>query len=57
MVRINQDIVNLPANRYRRPSYPFVADLEFHAQGFLRVRAESTLIAFCTAHISWSFTV
>jgi len=24
---INQDIVHLPANRYRRPSYPFVADL------------------------------
>ena len=26
---INQDIVNLPANRYRRPSYPFVANLSF----------------------------
>ncbi len=26
---INQDIVHLPANRYRRPSYPFVADLRF----------------------------
>jgi len=26
---INQDIVHLPANRYRRPSYPFVADLSF----------------------------
>ncbi len=26
---INQDIVHLPANRYRRPSYPFVADLKF----------------------------
>ncbi len=26
---INQDIVHLPANRYRRPSYPFVADLHF----------------------------
>ena len=26
---INQDIVHLPANRYRRPSYPFVADLNF----------------------------
>ena len=26
---INQDIVHLPANRYRRPSYPFVANLSF----------------------------
>jgi microcystin degradation protein MlrC len=26
---INQDIVNLPANRYRKPSYPFVEDLQF----------------------------
>jgi microcystin degradation protein MlrC len=26
---INQDIVHLPANLYRRPSYPFVADLSF----------------------------
>jgi microcystin degradation protein MlrC len=26
---INQDIVLLPANRYRRPSYPFVANLSF----------------------------
>jgi microcystin degradation protein MlrC len=26
---INQDIVHLPKNRYRRPSYPFVADLSF----------------------------
>jgi microcystin degradation protein MlrC len=26
---INQDIVHLPANRYRRPSYPFVEDLKF----------------------------
>lgn len=26
---INQDIVHLPANRYRRPSYPFVQNLTF----------------------------
>lgn len=26
---INQDIVHLPANRYRRPSYPFVPNLRF----------------------------
>lgn len=26
---INQDIVHLPANRYRRPSYPFVENLTF----------------------------
>jgi microcystin degradation protein MlrC len=29
---INQDIVHLPANRYRKPSYPFVADLKFTPQ-------------------------
>jgi microcystin degradation protein MlrC len=26
---INQDIVHLPANQYRKPSYPFVPDLTF----------------------------
>ncbi len=26
---INQDIVHLPANKHRKPSYPFVADLRF----------------------------
>ena len=26
---INQDIVHLPSNRYRRPTYPFVANLSF----------------------------
>jgi microcystin degradation protein MlrC len=26
---INQDIVHLPTNRYRRPSYPFVTNLRF----------------------------
>ncbi|HLK21423.1 MAG TPA: M81 family metallopeptidase [Bryobacteraceae bacterium] len=26
---INQDIVHLPANKYRRPSFPFVDDLKF----------------------------
>ena len=26
---INQDIVHLPKNRYRIPTYPFVADLHY----------------------------
>jgi microcystin degradation protein MlrC len=29
---INQDIVNLPANRYRRPTFPFVKNLSFTPQ-------------------------
>ena len=31
---INQDIVHLPANRYRRPTYPFVADLRFTPKAY-----------------------
>jgi len=27
---INQDIINLPANRHRKPTFPFVSDLKFH---------------------------
>ena len=27
---VNQDIVHLPKNRYRIPSYPFVDDLRYH---------------------------
>jgi microcystin degradation protein MlrC len=35
---INQDIVHLPANRYRVPTYPFVADLKFTPKAFLSAR-------------------
>lgn len=39
---INQDIVHLPANRYRRPSYPFVDNLSFTPKvyGSARNRSE-----------------
>jgi microcystin degradation protein MlrC len=35
---INQDIVHLPANRYRRPSFPFVADLRFTPKVYTSAR-------------------
>ena len=35
---INQDIVHLPANRYRKPTYPFVADLEFKPEVYISIR-------------------
>jgi len=38
---INQDIVHLPANRYRRPSYPFVANLSFTPQVYGSARNQS----------------
>jgi microcystin degradation protein MlrC len=38
---INQDIVHLPANQHRRPSYPFVADLSFTPQVYGSVRNRS----------------
>jgi microcystin degradation protein MlrC len=38
---INQDIVHLPANRYRRPSYPFVADLSFTSKVYGSARNQS----------------
>jgi microcystin degradation protein MlrC len=38
---INQDIVHLPANRYRRPSYPFVEDLSFTPKVYGSARNKS----------------
>jgi microcystin degradation protein MlrC len=38
---INQDIVHLPANRYRRPSYPFVNDLQYRPEVYLSARSRS----------------
>ena len=35
---INQDIVHLPANRYRRPTYPFVDDLKFTPKVYASAR-------------------
>jgi microcystin degradation protein MlrC len=35
---INQDIVHLPANRLRRPTYPFVPDLEFTPVVYMSAR-------------------
>ena len=32
---INQDIVHLPANKYRVPTYPFCGGLAVHAEGDL----------------------
>jgi microcystin degradation protein MlrC len=36
---INQDIVHLPKNRFRKPSYPFVEDLAFQARAITSARA------------------
>ncbi len=36
---INQDIVHLPKNRFRKPSYPFVNDLAFQPRAFASSRA------------------
>ncbi|QOY91326.1 M81 family metallopeptidase [Paludibaculum fermentans] len=38
---INQDIVHLPANRYRRPSYPFVDNLTFTPKVYPSARNRS----------------
>jgi microcystin degradation protein MlrC len=38
---INQDIVHLPANRYRRPSYPFVSKLSFTPKVYRSARNQS----------------
>ena len=38
---INQDIVHLPANQYRRPSYPFVANLSFTPKVYTSARNRS----------------
>ncbi len=36
---INQDIVHLPANRYRPPTYPFVQDLQYTPHVYTSVRS------------------
>jgi microcystin degradation protein MlrC len=38
---INQDIVHLPKNRYRVPSYPFVDDLTFTPKVYTSVRSKA----------------
>jgi microcystin degradation protein MlrC len=38
---INQDIVNLPANRYRKPTYPFVEDLSFTPEVYISIRSRA----------------
>jgi microcystin degradation protein MlrC len=36
---INQDIIHLPKNRLRKPSYPFVEDLDFTPRAIVSARA------------------
>lgn len=36
---INQDIVNLPKNRYRKPTYPFVQDLSYTPKVYVSARS------------------
>jgi len=38
---INQDIVHLPKNRYRAPSFPFVDDLTFTPKAFVSARSKA----------------
>jgi len=38
---INQDIVHLPPNQYRKPSYPFVADLTFTPEVYTSARSRT----------------
>lgn len=38
---INQDIVHLPPNQYRKPSYPFVADLTFKPEVYTSARSRT----------------
>jgi microcystin degradation protein MlrC len=38
---INQDIVHLPANRYRKPTYPFVEDLSFTPEVYISIRSRA----------------
>lgn len=37
---INQDIVNLPANRYRKPTYPFESDIQFKPEVYISARGK-----------------
>jgi microcystin degradation protein MlrC len=36
---IDQDIIHLPKNKFRKPSYPFVDDLTFTPQAITSARA------------------
>ena len=36
---INQDIVHLPKNKFRKPSYPFVEDLTFTPEAIISARS------------------
>jgi microcystin degradation protein MlrC len=36
---INQDIIHLPTNKFRKPSYPFVEDLPFTPRAIASARA------------------
>ena len=38
---INQDIIHLPKNRYRPPTYPFVEDLEYTPHIYVSVRSRA----------------
>ena len=38
---INQDIVHLPANKYRKPTYPFVAALTYTPEVYTSIRSRS----------------
>jgi microcystin degradation protein MlrC len=38
---INQDIVHLPTNKYRRPSYPFIDDLTYTPEVYVSARSRS----------------
>jgi hypothetical protein len=40
---INQDIVHLPPNKYRPPSYPFVPDLKFVPRAIRSARSRTYL--------------
>jgi hypothetical protein len=36
---VDQDIIHLPQNKFRKPSYPFVDDLTFTPQAITSARA------------------
>ncbi len=38
---INQDMVHLPANRYRPPTYPFVRDLQYTPHVYTSARSRA----------------
>ena len=38
---VDQDIIHLPRNKFRKPSYPFVDDLTFTPQAITSARARA----------------